>query len=626
MFIRAWLLPRVAFWAIWTAWLWFLDAFLLQRWAASAGPATFLFIVAPPLILTWAGSRLATNPLESPAAVFWKGAAVSCLLGAFANLFILPPMASDTFAGTGLLILAFFLSGFMAIRGSGIRKLEIKGGDLFERAQAIARRTGIPATRVLVFTSPRDTPAAFSQRTGAILLADRLLRILSRRETDAVIAHELAHMRPIQRTLVTAVPLLAGVAVFISAIFPAAKSTAPFWPIAAVLLWRAIRRVQEFDADAASIRATGDPEALITALARISHVTEMPFHWGRAAGLFLSHPPMTARFRAIARRGGIDVARLDQVVAAAAVVPPLPGYASPFSESVAPVTGILAEHHERLKKRMALLSKLLPIVAGVALPVTARSWDLDFTGWIALTAAWIAACMLLHWVLYECVVGSERGRLYDRLPGRRDESGYFVGLSTAAEPRVFDGAYHYDLGIAKIDGAALVFEGARCSFTLASGQVRRVWLADGPRHWTPRKTVCIEYRSSESIGVVSLQSMQRWFWPASTAAAGRLLSAVRAWSENTGDVAATVLPPQVIGTAVPVVLLYSAWKPVQTFAMISLAASWTISAMATPNLSELFAPFSAAIVTAALVLFTLAPHLQRSSRASAGESAARNNA
>jgi hypothetical protein len=322
----------------------------------------------------------------------------------------------------------------------------------------------------------------------------------------------------------------------------------------------------------------------------------------------------------------MDAARVDEVVAAAAVVPALPGYPSPLTEAAVPLTGILAEHHERLKKRMALLSKGLPIVAGVALPVTARSWDLDFTGWIALTAAWITACMLLHWLLYECVVGSERRRLHDRLPGGRGERGFFVGLSTAAEPRVFDGAYHYDLGIARINGAALVFTGARCNFTLASGQVRRVWLADGPKHWTPRKMVCIEYSSSESTGVVSLQSLERWFWPASTAAAHQLLNRVKAWSESTGDAAETIPPPQVIGTAVPVLRLFSVWKPVQTFAMISLAASWTISALATSNQVEIFAPFTAPLVTTALVLFTLAPHLQRSSRASAGESAAQNSA
>ncbi len=615
MFIRAWLVPRVAFWAIWTAWLWVLQTFLLDRMGHSAGHATLLLVVAPPIVLTFLGSRLAKNTFESPMSLFWKGAAVSFALAAYANVCMMPLDVDGTVMGTELLVVAFFITGYLAIRGQGIRKVQVASGDLFERCQALARKTGLASTRVIVFTSPRDTPAAFSARTGAVLLSDRLLRVLSRRETDAVIAHEIAHQTPGQRMLLSVLPFLAGLSILISAFFPAVKLAAPFVPIAAVLLWRAIRRFHEYDADATAVHTTNDAEALIAALARVVRITEMPLDWGRAAGLFLSHPPMSARFRAIAKKGGIKPARVDDIVASTALVPSLPpalpGYASPFANLAPPVTGLLAAHHDRIRKRMGLLSKLFPILAGVAVAFTFRKADLDFMDWIAVTAEWTIASVIVYFVLYEVVVGLERARVRDQLS--RDPDGFFVGLATAAEPRIYDDAYHYDLGIAKIDGASLIFTGARSSFTMGSGQVRRVWLGDGPRHWTPRKTVCIEYLVGETIAVVSLQSFERWFWPATATAAQQLLSAIKTWCEGPRDVRASVAPPQVTGSIVPVIKLSSVWKPVQIYAMISLAVSWTIS-LASINVNALFVPFCAPIVTAALVLFAVAPHLQRGPR------------
>ncbi len=299
-FVRTWLLPRVAFWLIWTAWLCCLQWFLLAQLEALAGPWVLLCIVGPPVLIAWIGSRLAKNPLDSPNALFWKGAALSCLLTAFAQMFLLKQMGW----GLQFTLVAALLCSYLGLRGPGLKKVAITQGELFERAQFIAQRSGVSLRRVLVFKSPRDLPSAFAQRnTGAILLSDRLLRLLSRRETEAVMAHEAAHLRRFQRLVLSAAPLLAVLAIFLRGLWPEATTWTPFVPLLAVLLWRALRRMLEYDADSNAVRATGDPEALIAALTRIGAVTGMPLHWGRMAGLFMAHPPMTARFRSIARKG-----------------------------------------------------------------------------------------------------------------------------------------------------------------------------------------------------------------------------------------------------------------------------------------------------------------------------------
>jgi heat shock protein HtpX len=502
---------------------------------------------------------------------------------------------------------------YLGLRGPGLKKVALTQGELFDRAQFIARRSGVTVTRVVVFTSPRDLPTAFAQRnTGAILLSDRLLRLLSQRETEAVMAHEAAHFRPMQKLAVSAVPFLVTVAILVGSFWHQEKIAVPFLPIVSLLLWRALRRMQEYDADANAVRATGDPEALIAALTRISTVTGMPLDWGRAAGLFLPHPSMTARFRSIARTAGIDPARVDEVVASVGVIPPLPGFASPFGESQPQEGGTLPVHRARLDQRMTLLSRVFPILAGVAFVAVERFLTPDMLPLIAHTVLWTVAAAVVFWIIYELIVGSERSRLRDQLPDAHRKGSIFAGLATAGEPRYYEGMYHYDLGLTWIDGGSLHFAGTRCSFSIASSEARRVWLADGPRHWTPRKIVCIEYQlDGGKTGVVSLQSMERWFWPGTSAAAQELFAALTQWSKG-GELqgASSSPPPQIAGAVLPRVGFDAVWKSMRVPCMVSLCAGWFAIQIPSLEVEGLLTPFAAPLVTGALILFILAPHLE----------------
>jgi Zn-dependent protease with chaperone function len=604
-FINTWLIPRVAFWLMWTAWLVCLRSFL-ERWD---NPHTaLLLILALPLLITWIGSRFAKNPFDTPSALFWKGAAVSCGLGVFATVFLM----RQVYGGIEILGAAFVLCGYMAVRGTGVSRMEVKQGDLFKRTQAIARQTGVSVARVVVFKSPSNMPTAFAHRMGAVMLSDSLLRLLARQETDTVIAHEAAHLRPAQRTALALIPMIAVPSVMVHFFYPGALASVPFWPLLFILLWRAVRRRLEFDADATAIRITREPESLITGLTRISHASGFPMHWGRLAGLFMAHPPMTARFRAIARRAGLSDSRVKELMSIAVAIPALPGYTSPFAEPQPVDSAILAAHRDGLQKHMTLLSRAYPIFAGVAASVIVTYWGRDFATLLALSAASILAAVAIYCATYEVLVGLERRRVRRQLPGD-DDDGYFVGLSTAAEPRTFDGMYHYDLGMARIDAGSLSFTGLRSAFCLRPSDVRRVWMANGPRHWTPRKTVCVEYENQEhGLSVISMQSLERWFWPGTSQAANKLLLAVTSWFES--GVASDrpfVTPPQVTGAIVSQVPVSAAWKSLKMSCLISFAGGWVISSFALMESSwSLFAPLIAPTVTAIVILFALSPHLK----------------
>lgn len=606
MSLQPWLLPRIAFWTLWTAWLWCLQAFLLDT---VSGYAAQLLILGPPLLATWIGSRLAKNEFESPSSLFWKGASVCALLTVFANVFLLREMEP----GIALLIPVFLGSAVLGLRGTGTKRYDIKQGDLYERVQGIARLTGVSMGRVVVYTSQRNKPGAFANRMGGVVLSDRLLAILSRRETDAVIAHEAAHLRPAQRMTLAVMPIGVSVAILTGSFWPELKVTAPFWPFAALLIWKAVRRFQEFDADGHSILVNRDPESLITALTRVSREGGLPLHWGNVAGIFMSHPPMTARFRAIARKAGIGQARIDELVSVAQKVPPLPGY----NVSLGPhpqADGALSKHSADVAKMAAMLFWVLPIVIGVA---SSASWlfsadptALDAGLLPGRIIGWSLSGVLCYWIAYEVLIGMERGRIRGQLAASR-QGGYFAGLSTAAEPRDYGNAYHYDLGMVRTDGPLLTFSGTHCGFALGPSQVRRTWIANGPPHWTPRKVVCVEYQfgSGSEGAVLSLQPLDRWFWPFTTIAAKQLRAAIKRWSESAPQEALSSVPPPLAkGMAIKAVPLAAVLKQVRLFAAISLALSWLINNLLPLNPQDMWTAFSAPVVTTAIILFVLSPH------------------
>ncbi len=99
--------------------------------------------------------------------------------------------------------------------------------------------------------------------------------------------------------------------------------------------------------------------------------------------------------------------------------------------------------------------------------------------------------------------------------------------------------YHHDSGMVRFAEGKLKFAGDRIEFALDRRLVSRVWLGDGPRHWTPRKVLYVECRPTEKSAsmVFSLQSLEACIWPFTTRAARDLYRQVEAWrSCPAGDV------------------------------------------------------------------------------------------
>jgi heat shock protein HtpX len=176
-----------------------------------------------------------------------------------------------------------------------------------------------------------------------------LLDLMSERELEGVIAHELSHIRNRDVRLMTLVAVLVGVVALLSDFllrisffgggrrsggsagaiaFALGLAALVIAPIAAVLIQLAVSRRREYLADASAAEITGDGEGLALALRKLEIDQTSTAHASRAVahlyienpqnqatgvstafrGMFDTHPPLEARIHALEEAGGFRLA------------------------------------------------------------------------------------------------------------------------------------------------------------------------------------------------------------------------------------------------------------------------------------------------------------------------------
>ena len=168
---------------------------------------------------------------------------------------------------------------------------------------------------------PRLFAVGRGPRSSALAVSTGALQALRSEELEAVIGHELAHVRRRDVLVQTFVVLFAATLVESSRIggWLSRALLFVFAPIAAAFVHLLLSPRRELDADALAAAATGAPHDLADALMRLDRAAELvefaaspateplycvdPFESGGLARMFKTHPPLVDRVRRLRELG-----------------------------------------------------------------------------------------------------------------------------------------------------------------------------------------------------------------------------------------------------------------------------------------------------------------------------------
>jgi len=243
-------------------------------------------------------------------------------------------------AGT-LLFLQYYFSDKIVLLSTGARVVdESEAPELYEIVRRLCQKANLPMPKIAIVDTP--VPNAFATgrnpKNAVVAVTTGLLETLNWEEIEAVLGHEISHIKHRDMAVITIASFVATVAWFVAryAMFlglfgderrenSAALGFALFaismivWLIS-TLLMLALSRYREFAADEGSAYLTGNPRALISALAKISGRMDLiPSEYKKElegmnaffiipalsgetiASLFSTHPPVEKRIERLRR-------------------------------------------------------------------------------------------------------------------------------------------------------------------------------------------------------------------------------------------------------------------------------------------------------------------------------------
>jgi heat shock protein HtpX len=190
----------------------------------------------------------------------------------------------------GMGLIQYFFSDKLVLWSTGARIVdESEYPGLHRMVDKLCKEADLPKPRIAIMPSP--VPNAFatgrSPKHAVVACTDSIMRLLNQDELEAVLAHELAHVKNrdiLTMTLASFIAMIASMIMqsfFFSALFGGNNrenggSWIIIWLVSIIvyavstLLIMALSRYREFAADRGSAQITGNPRALISALNKIS--------------------------------------------------------------------------------------------------------------------------------------------------------------------------------------------------------------------------------------------------------------------------------------------------------------------------------------------------------------------
>lgn len=243
----------------------------------------------------------------------------------------------------GVMLLAqYFFSDRMVLASMGARVVsEAEEPHIYQILTRLCAITGMPRPKLAIVDSPVPNAFATGRNPGASVVAvtTGLVSRLNPEELEAVIAHELSHVKNHDVMVITLASFLSTVAFVIFQNWylfggigrgGGKDDSRGLWiilPVVAAVVWvisyiliQALSRYREFSADRGSALITGRPSNLASALSKISGQMERvptkdlrevegmnaffiipAVSGGSIFGLFSTHPSVEARIAALER-------------------------------------------------------------------------------------------------------------------------------------------------------------------------------------------------------------------------------------------------------------------------------------------------------------------------------------
>ena len=237
----------------------------------------------------------------------------------------------------------YFIASKMALFMAGAKPIELRDNPRFYRiVENLSITTGLPMPKVYVIDDP--SPNAFATgrdpQHAAVAATTGLIDMMTDRELEGVMAHEMAHVgnydikvSMIAFGLVAAISVLCDIGLRIAirgadssdddranaVLLAVALVAAVFGPIIAMMVQMAVSRNREYLADATAALTTRDPESLASALTKLSEnkttlrnqnpsmanmYINNPLKKGWLAKMTSTHPPIEERIARLQQMAG----------------------------------------------------------------------------------------------------------------------------------------------------------------------------------------------------------------------------------------------------------------------------------------------------------------------------------
>ena len=451
------------------------------------------------------------SPAEVARQALWSQA--SFLAPIFFLLLGLTSLRSNPSLAAGCIILGFVAWQVCARRSSRAQRWTpqaLTTGGLRDRIFDLAARAGVPLKQIYILPAGKGQMAnAFARSDNAILLSDSLPRHLNEREVASIVAHELAHLKEGHpRSLAFTFGVTVFAAVVVASVVGKAADMQRWTPAlfsaaigAAMLVSHYVSRGYERHADALAITLTRDPEAFITALAKLARLNVQPMHWGGWDDAWSTHPSTAGRVRRLAEYGGVPPERLRELLDTT--------QAEPLCAEPQAVETVEAEKVFSTTFKSAQAQRvswtIIAAVAGapILLAKLLAWWSLAGpVKWLAYAGGLVAAYVFYQVVKnFVALWGQKALREGMRAKVAREgfdaDAGTFVGFAPAATPRLYENNYIWDAGFLFLTDERLCYVGEETRFALGREQVTAVYLGDGPVDWLKRPTVYVRWHAPE---------------------------------------------------------------------------------------------------------------------------------